>query len=161
MVFFKRRWYISKSPVILFGLCGQRCRSRCETTNEAASSSTLWANLNWDPKGKKHWPFWFLFFIFWRCIFSSSILLLELFYWQFNHLTVISSFGGFWQARATHICLDCGYIYTLQKSFDEQANPFYSIQIFFLCWLFKYKLFQVSTIIYLTESNMKIFYLNL
>lgn len=26
-----------------------------------------------------------------------------------------------WQARATHICLDCGYIYTLQKPFDDQA----------------------------------------
>ncbi|KAG5617417.1 hypothetical protein H5410_017241 [Solanum commersonii] len=24
--------------------------------------------------------------------------------------------------RATHICLDCGYIYTLPKSFDEQAT---------------------------------------
>lgn len=28
----------------------------------------------------------------------------------------------FVQARATHICLDCGYIYTLPKSFDEQAS---------------------------------------
>lgn len=28
------------------------------------------------------------------------------------------------QARATHICLDCGYIYTLQKPFDEQASLF-------------------------------------
>ncbi|KAJ6951862.1 hypothetical protein NC653_041113 [Populus alba x Populus x berolinensis] len=26
------------------------------------------------------------------------------------------------KARATHICLDCGFIYTLQKSFDEQAR---------------------------------------
>lgn len=26
------------------------------------------------------------------------------------------------QARATHICLDCGYIYTAQKPFDEQAS---------------------------------------
>ena len=26
------------------------------------------------------------------------------------------------QARATHICLDCGYIYTLQKPFDEQVR---------------------------------------
>jgi hypothetical protein len=25
------------------------------------------------------------------------------------------------QARATHICLDCGYIYFLPKSFDEQV----------------------------------------
>jgi hypothetical protein len=25
------------------------------------------------------------------------------------------------QERATHICLDCGYIYTLQKSFDDQV----------------------------------------
>ncbi|KAJ6795754.1 uncharacterized protein M6B38_160755 [Iris pallida] len=25
-------------------------------------------------------------------------------------------------ARATHICLDCGFIYTLQKPFDEQAS---------------------------------------
>ncbi|CAN1131066.1 hypothetical protein LINPERHAP2_LOCUS6183 [Linum perenne] len=27
-------------------------------------------------------------------------------------------------ARATHICLDCGYIYTLQKPFDEQAEGY-------------------------------------
>lgn len=26
------------------------------------------------------------------------------------------------QARATHICLDCGYIYFLQKPFDEQVR---------------------------------------
>lgn len=26
------------------------------------------------------------------------------------------------QARATHICLDCGFIYTLQKPFDEQVT---------------------------------------
>ncbi|XP_073127970.1 uncharacterized protein [Henckelia pumila] len=28
------------------------------------------------------------------------------------------------KARATHICLDCGYIYTLQKSFDEQPDDY-------------------------------------
>ncbi|CAA0813096.1 rubredoxin family protein [Striga hermonthica] len=28
------------------------------------------------------------------------------------------------KARATHICLDCGYIYTLQKSFDEQPEDY-------------------------------------
>ncbi|OAY70830.1 hypothetical protein ACMD2_09163 [Ananas comosus] len=28
------------------------------------------------------------------------------------------------QARATHICLDCGYIYTLQKPFDEQPDAY-------------------------------------
>ncbi|CAN1269436.1 hypothetical protein LINPERPRIM_LOCUS13582 [Linum perenne] len=28
------------------------------------------------------------------------------------------------KARATHICLDCGYIYTLQKPFDEQAEGY-------------------------------------
>ncbi|XP_047325619.1 uncharacterized protein LOC124929331 [Impatiens glandulifera] len=28
------------------------------------------------------------------------------------------------KARATHICLDCGYIYTLQKPFDEQADGY-------------------------------------
>ncbi|KAL9327837.1 hypothetical protein ACSQ67_002840 [Phaseolus vulgaris] len=28
------------------------------------------------------------------------------------------------QARATHICLDCGYIYTLQKPFDEQTDTY-------------------------------------
>ncbi|KAL0400483.1 UNVERIFIED_CONTAM: hypothetical protein Slati_4078200 [Sesamum latifolium] len=28
------------------------------------------------------------------------------------------------KARATHICLDCGYIYTLQKPFDEQADEY-------------------------------------
>ncbi|KZV23889.1 hypothetical protein F511_23851 [Dorcoceras hygrometricum] len=27
-------------------------------------------------------------------------------------------------ARATHICLDCGYIYTLQKSFDDQPDDY-------------------------------------
>jgi len=27
------------------------------------------------------------------------------------------------QARATHICLDCGYIYFLPKSFDDQVSP--------------------------------------
>lgn len=26
------------------------------------------------------------------------------------------------QAKATHICLDCGYIYTLSKPFDQQAS---------------------------------------
>ncbi|CAI0426421.1 unnamed protein product [Linum tenue] len=29
------------------------------------------------------------------------------------------------KARATHICLDCGYIYTLSKSFDEQQPEGY------------------------------------
>lgn len=28
------------------------------------------------------------------------------------------------KARATHICLDCGFIYTLQKSFDEQPEAY-------------------------------------
>ncbi|CAN6569741.1 unnamed protein product [Malus baccata var. baccata] len=28
------------------------------------------------------------------------------------------------QARATHICLDCGFIYTLQKPFDEQPDAY-------------------------------------
>ncbi|XP_031255445.1 uncharacterized protein LOC116113426 [Pistacia vera] len=28
------------------------------------------------------------------------------------------------KARATHICLDCGYIYTMQKSFDEQPDTY-------------------------------------
>ncbi|KAH7292029.1 hypothetical protein KP509_29G048100 [Ceratopteris richardii] len=28
------------------------------------------------------------------------------------------------KARATHICLDCGYIYTLTKPFDEQSEGF-------------------------------------
>ncbi|CAI0426422.1 unnamed protein product, partial [Linum tenue] len=28
------------------------------------------------------------------------------------------------KARATHICLDCGYIYTLSKSFDEQPEGY-------------------------------------
>ncbi|KAF5735419.1 putative electron transporter [Tripterygium wilfordii] len=28
------------------------------------------------------------------------------------------------KARATHICLDCGYIYTLSKSFDEQPDEY-------------------------------------
>ncbi|EEF42325.1 uncharacterized protein LOC8283059 [Ricinus communis] len=28
------------------------------------------------------------------------------------------------KARATHICLDCGYIYTAQKSFDEQPDTY-------------------------------------
>ncbi|KAH6813633.1 rubredoxin family protein [Perilla frutescens var. frutescens] len=28
------------------------------------------------------------------------------------------------KARATHICLDCGYIYTLQKPFDEQPAEY-------------------------------------
>nr|AGV54433.1 rubredoxin family protein [Phaseolus vulgaris]AGV54669.1 rubredoxin family protein [Phaseolus vulgaris] len=28
------------------------------------------------------------------------------------------------KARATHICLDCGYIYTLQKPFDEQTDTY-------------------------------------
>ncbi|XP_073045331.1 uncharacterized protein [Primulina eburnea] len=28
------------------------------------------------------------------------------------------------KARATHICLDCGYIYTLQKSFDDQPDDY-------------------------------------
>ncbi|KAK0592032.1 hypothetical protein LWI29_012206 [Acer saccharum] len=28
------------------------------------------------------------------------------------------------KTRATHICLDCGYIYTLQKPFDEQPDTY-------------------------------------
>nr|ABK21407.1 unknown [Picea sitchensis] len=32
------------------------------------------------------------------------------------------------KARATHICLDCGYIYTLTKSFDEQRDDFVCAQ---------------------------------
>ncbi|XP_028792219.1 uncharacterized protein LOC114748025 [Neltuma alba] len=28
------------------------------------------------------------------------------------------------KARATHICLDCGFIYTLQKPFDEQPDTY-------------------------------------
>jgi hypothetical protein len=28
----------------------------------------------------------------------------------------------FLQARATHICLDCGFIYFLQKPFDDQVS---------------------------------------
>ncbi|CAN6461301.1 unnamed protein product [Victoria cruziana] len=28
------------------------------------------------------------------------------------------------KARATHICLDCGYIYTVQKPFDEQPDNY-------------------------------------
>ncbi|XXG78114.1 hypothetical protein AAC387_Pa08g2126 [Persea americana] len=28
------------------------------------------------------------------------------------------------KARATHICLDCGFIYTLQKPFDEQPDSY-------------------------------------
>ncbi|KAG5061596.1 Protein MET1, chloroplastic [Glycine max] len=32
--------------------------------------------------------------------------------------------GTSMQARATHICLDCGYIYTLQKPFDEQPDTY-------------------------------------
>ncbi|KAG0452862.1 hypothetical protein HPP92_025526 [Vanilla planifolia] len=28
------------------------------------------------------------------------------------------------KARATHICLDCGYIYTLQKPFEEQPDSY-------------------------------------
>lgn len=28
------------------------------------------------------------------------------------------------KTRATHICLDCGYIYTLQKSFDDQPDDY-------------------------------------
>ncbi|XP_020230108.1 uncharacterized protein LOC109810912 [Cajanus cajan] len=28
------------------------------------------------------------------------------------------------KARATHICLDCGYVYTLQKPFDEQPDTY-------------------------------------
>ena len=36
------------------------------------------------------------------------------------------------QARATHICLDCGFIYTLPKPFDEQVslNPSLLFQAF-------------------------------
>lgn len=28
------------------------------------------------------------------------------------------------KARATHICLDCGYIYTLSKPFEEQVRAY-------------------------------------
>ncbi|RDX74803.1 hypothetical protein CR513_45404, partial [Mucuna pruriens] len=36
----------------------------------------------------------------------------------------VVSRGANVDARATHICLDCGYIYTLQKPFDEQPDTY-------------------------------------
>ncbi|KAL5182044.1 Rubredoxin-1 [Glycine soja] len=36
----------------------------------------------------------------------------------------VVSRGAEVDARATHICLDCGYIYTLQKPFDEQPDTY-------------------------------------
>ncbi|KAB1199845.1 hypothetical protein CJ030_MR7G012532 [Morella rubra] len=36
----------------------------------------------------------------------------------------IINHGTFVQARATHICLDCGFIYFLQKPFDEQPDTY-------------------------------------
>ncbi|KAH7538383.1 hypothetical protein FEM48_Zijuj03G0193700 [Ziziphus jujuba var. spinosa] len=36
----------------------------------------------------------------------------------------VVSRGADVDARATHICLDCGYIYTLQKPFDEQPDGY-------------------------------------
>ncbi|KAB5512264.1 hypothetical protein DKX38_029292 [Salix brachista] len=41
-------------------------------------------------------------------------------------------------ARATHICIDCGFIYTLQKPFDDQArfiNIYTKIYLFFSCFM--------------------------
>ncbi|KAM1029829.1 hypothetical protein FF1_042206 [Malus domestica] len=37
---------------------------------------------------------------------------------------VVSRGGAPVDARATHICLDCGFIYTLQKPFDEQPDSY-------------------------------------
>lgn len=39
------------------------------------------------------------------------------------------------QARATHICLDCGYIYTLQKPFEEQASFLLLLFLFIGGWM--------------------------
>ncbi|KAB1205484.1 hypothetical protein CJ030_MR7G010575 [Morella rubra] len=38
--------------------------------------------------------------------------------------SLIINHGTFVQARATHICLDCGFIYFLQKPFDEQPDTY-------------------------------------
>ncbi|KAM1613817.1 hypothetical protein ACFX15_002196 [Malus domestica] len=37
---------------------------------------------------------------------------------------VVNRGGATVDARATHICLDCGFIYTLQKPFDEQPDAY-------------------------------------
>ncbi|KZV21586.1 hypothetical protein F511_11079 [Dorcoceras hygrometricum] len=39
-------------------------------------------------------------------------------------LIILFRFDFLYIARATHICLDCGYIYTLQKSFDDQPDDY-------------------------------------
>lgn len=46
--------------------------------------------------------------------FPSNLKPLPVFYkLQMSH---------FFQERATHVCLDCGYIYFLPKPFDEQVK---------------------------------------
>ncbi|BBG98469.1 rubredoxin family protein [Prunus dulcis] len=37
---------------------------------------------------------------------------------------VVSRGGASVDARATHICIDCGFIYTLQKPFEEQPDAY-------------------------------------
>ncbi|PWZ44341.1 hypothetical protein Zm00014a_011123 [Zea mays] len=48
--------------------------------------------------------------------FPSNLKPLPVFYkLQMSH---------FFQERATHVCLDCGYIYFLPKPFDEQPDDY-------------------------------------
>jgi hypothetical protein len=35
------------------------------------------------------------------------------------------------KARATHVCLDCGYIYTLSKPFEEQVLSWFLVSLWF------------------------------
>jgi hypothetical protein len=129
----------------------QRCWCWCEETTKTTSASSIWEEAHRGPKGRI------------KC-FSNSWVIAQFptaqntfsicLFFQFNtkhtlsfssassfscwrkHLTVVILYVG--QARATHVCLDCGYIYTLSKPFEEQVLSWFLVSLWFwlyYCWL--------------------------
>lgn len=115
-VFYCSFWYCSfshwhiwlfRNCLTLVSVLWQRCGSRCKAADEKASSSSVRPDPDRSSEGEIATNLQITceqiripFFLVSSCDFVSA---------------------AFFQARATHICLDCGYIYTLQKPFDEQV----------------------------------------
>jgi hypothetical protein len=134
---------------ITSGTLLQRCWCWCEETTKTTSASSIWEEAHRGPKGRiKCFSNSWLLHNFQQhktlfpsaCFFNSiqSILFFSsassFSCWR-KHLTVILYVG---QARATHVCLDCGYIYTLSKPFEEQVLSWFLVILWFwlyYCWL--------------------------
>lgn len=117
----------------------QRCCSRCQKTTEAPSSSSFWPKVDGCSKGKAYRHIILSIFIFtlivvWFEFFLSFCpgYFFPLFPLNSNINCLI---GSPFQAKASHICLDCGFIYTLSKPFEEQASLLLSA--FFSLFYFK------------------------